>query len=1023
MKKTSIFARLIIAICLSAYCFTFYNCSSEAAKEASLLEAGFKNPPSSARAGVYWYFMDGNFSREGVTKDLEAMKEAGIGHVLFLEVNVGVPRGKVDFLSKEWQELFAFMVHECERLEIGITLGIGPGWTGSGGPWVDGEESMQQLVHSSIEVSGGKTQTLQLPKPDPVQPIFGHEPAIYSEWKGFYKDVAVLAFPSSTTRFDTNYVVDGGYLKMREIEERALYYRKPYSSMPFGVKEYLSTYESYAAQRDDKPVAAANVIDLTELLQYNGSLTWDVPPGQWTVMRFGSRNNGNATRPAPFPGLGLEVDKLDTTALNRHLSNFTEKLFKRSGFTKANARGGLQMLHIDSWEMGSQNWTERFRDEFMRRRVYDPLPYYPVYAGVMVQNREASERFLWDMRRTVQDLVVENHVSHVRRYAQRYGMGVSIEPYDMTPTSDLELAAVADVPMCEFWSVGRGYNTSFSTGEGASIAHLKGQSLVPAESYTSNWDAWQQHPASMKNQGEWAWASGINRFVYHTFAHQALPDSLRPGMTMGPYGIHWDRNQTWWYLSRAYHDYVASSQFMLQQGRTVADILYLTPEGAPHVFRAPDSSFEYDDPMLPDRKGYNFDACPPSMLYQATAKDGCVVFPSGASYRLLVLPCLETMTPDLLQKISELVGDGAIAVGLPPKKSPSLSYYPKCDEEVQEIAKKLWGDNDNVPEKLTAREYGKGKMFWGKELQTNIEGLYPKYDLTAKILSDSISPDFVSAAGNVRYMHRTTKNIDIYFVSNRTDKTFKSECSFRVEGKQPELWHPVTGEIKALPEYRVTGKTITVPLQFEGHEGYFVVFVDKARKPKSATNFEEIKPLVSLDKPWTVSFDPKWGGPESVVFDVLQDWSTHENPGIKYYSGTAFYGCSFDKPADVDGYRLYLDLGNVKNMARVRLNGKDLGVLWASPWRVDISDVVKPKDNKLEIEVVNLWANRLIGDSYLPYDGPQHGKWPDWLLEGKPRTSGRYTFASANHYNKNSKLLESGLIGPVKILGELKIKG
>ena len=823
----------------------------------------------------------------------------------------------------------------------------------------------------------------------------------------------MLAFPADATLFDTAYVADGGYLMMKEIEERALYYRKPYSSLSFGVKEYLSTSDSYAAHPEDKPVEKSRIADLTALLRPDGSLTWDVPEGKWTVMRFGSRNNGNATRPAPVPGLGLEADKLDTTALNSHLAQFTEKLFRRAGFTKADSRGGLQMLHIDSWEMGSQNWTPRFREEFTRRRGYDPQPFYPVYAGVIVQSREVSERFLWDIRQTVQDLVLEYHAGHVKRYAHRYGMGLSIEPYDMTPTSDLELAAAADVPMCEFWSLGYGFNTSFSTGEGASAAHLLGQSVVPAESFTAHLDAWRQHPASVKNEGEWAWASGINRFIYHTFAHQALPDSLRPGMTMGPYGVHWDRNQTWWYLSRAYHDYVARGQFMLQQGRAVADVLYLTPEGAPHVFRAPESAVEFDNPMTPDRKGYNFDACPPSLLYTATVNEGNLAFPSGASYRLLALPAFETMTPALLKKITELVNEGATVIGLPPEKSPGLSGYPECDNEIQALAQTLWGGT-NPPATLTVRPFGKGKIVWGEELKTNADRLYPHYDVTAKILSDSVPPDFVSS-GKIRYMHRTGKDVDIYFVSNRTDRAVDAVCKFRITGKQPELWHPVTGEIRALPEYTAEKDVTVAPLKFDVHEGYFIVFRNEARKPAHATNFSTTKHLATLDAPWTASFDPKWGGPESTVFDKLHDWTTDSNPGVKYYSGTAFYRQSFDMPEYKKGRALYLDLGKVKNLARIRLNGKDLGTVWTAPWRVDISGAVKAKNNALEIEVVNLWPNRLIGDEQLPYDGHEHGRWPEWLLESKPRTSGRYTFSAHRHYTKDSPLLESGLIGPVTI--------
>jgi hypothetical protein len=1016
MKRINIITTLLIAATITV---TLSCGTTSGDKEIALLEKGFKTPPNTARAGVYWYFMDGNFSREGVTKDLEAMKHAGIGHVLFLEVNVGVPRGKVDFLSEEWQELFVFAVRECERLDIGMTLGIGPGWTGSGGPWVKGEESMQHLVYSSTEVSGAGQQLITLPKPEPKRPFFGKAGGeVQRQWEDFYEDVAVLAFPAGATVINTDIVTAGGYVNMQENEERALYYRKPYTAdaLGAGVKEYLTTYESYAAQPDDKLIAKEKIIDLTALLQPDGSLSWNVPKGKWTVMRFGSRNNGNTTRPAPVPGIGMEADKFDTAALNRHLEQFTEKLFRRAGFTKAKPEGGLQMLHMDSWEMGSQNWTPHFREEFTRRRGYDPQPFYPAYAGLIVQSRETSERFLWDLRLTAQELVLDNHAGHIKRYAGKYGMGLSIEPYGMTPVSDLELGAVADVPMCEFWSLYSTYhNTAFSPGEGASLAHILGQSLVPAEAFTAFGDAWRQHPASVKNQGEWAWAAGINRFMYHTFAHQALPDSLRPGMTMGSIGVNWDRNQTWWYLSRAYHDYVARSQFILQQGRTVADVLYLAPEGAPHVFIAPDSAYYAENLKIPDRKGYNFDGCPPSLLYRASVKDGCVVFPSGASYRLLTLPYFETMTPALLKKIKELVHDGATVVGLPPKKSPSLSGYPECDGEVRTLAHELWGD-ENPPATLTLRTFGKGRIFWGQELQTQADRLYPQYDLTAKILADSVPPDFVSSTGDIRYTHRTANDVDIYFVSNRTDKATGAVCRFRVTGKQPELWHPVTGKIIALPEYDESKGVTDIPLKFDVHEGYFIVFRNKARKPSNNVNFPETKNQKTLDAPWTVSFDPKWGGPESTVFDKLIDWTAHSDKGIKYYSGTAFYRQTFDMPDYKKDGTLYLDLGKVKNIARVRLNGKDLGIVWTAPWRADVTGVVKSKNNRLEIEVVNLWANRLIGDEQMPYDGISKGRFPDWLLEGKPRTSGRYTFAPYSPFGKNSPLLESGLLGPVTIL-------
>ena len=1043
------------------------------------LEQGFLNPPDSARPGVYWYFMDGNLSKEAITKDLESMHAAGIGYVVFLEVNVGVPRGPVDFLSDEWQDLFGHAVAECERLKINITLGIGPGWTGSGGPWVDAQQSMQHLVASSVEVSGTGKKIICLPRPLPKRPFFGEgnfTPEVKRQWEDFYKDVAVLAFPAGASTIGTDFIPGDDYFQITGIEEKALYYRKPYSSVPH-VKEYL-TFSKIT--REDNALDKDKIIDLTALLNPDGTFEWDVPAGRWTVMRFGSRNNGAVTRPAPLPGVGLECDKFDTTALNAHLENFTGKLFRHIGFKKAHPQGGLQMLHIDSWEMGAQNWTPRFREEFERRRGYDPQPFYPVYAGIMVQSREISERFLWDLRQTAQELIIENHAGHVRRYAQRFGMGLSIEPYDMNPTADLELASAADMPMCEFWSVNYGYNTSFSAMEGSSVAHLKGQPVVPAESFTAAYDGWRQHPGSMKNQTDWALAAGINRLVFHTFQHQYLDDQLRPGMTMGPYGVHWDRNQTWWYMAEAYHKYVSRCQFMLQQGRTVADILYLTPEGAPHVFRAPVSALEgelldagkgynfREGTPLPDRKGYNFDACPPSLLYQATVQNGQVTFPGGTSYRILVLPCFETMTPELLRKIQDLLDKGATIVGgplftgkdapgnneaakviFPVVKSPSLSNYPECDKEIQVLVKGIWGiDSDTTiktphplnffrdarghyidpatidlstfddnPDMLTTFHiYKAGKTIWAQNFCDQADNLYPHYSYTTSVLKDMKIPVDFESLGPVRYTHRTMEDVDIYFVSNRSDTPVNVECKFRMTGRHPELWDPVTGERRLLPEYHVEGDQTVIPLQFDVYQGYFIVFRTKTSVRKSADkkNFPEKKQIAVLNTPWTVSFDPDWGGPGKVTFEQLADWSQQDDPGIKYYSGTAVYRQTFDLPVKEKG-TIYLDLGHVKNMAHVRLNGQDLGILWTAPWHVDITNAVKNKDNKLEIEVVNLWPNRLIGDEQLPDDGISKGQWPEWLKEGKPRTSGRYSFTTYRHFTKDSPLLESGLIGPVTI--------
>lgn len=978
-------------------------CLLPADAQTKNLKTGFIQPADRYKPGVYWYFMDGNMSAETITKDLESMKKAGIGNLIFLEVNVGIPRGPVDFLSSAWTSLFVHAEKEARRLGIEITLGIGPGWTGSGGPWVKPEESMKHLVSSQVTVAAEDHLPIVLPVPMPKKPFFGEEnlsEAVKREWLNYYEDVAVLAFPfkEQSTR-------------IADQEEKALYYRAPYSSGT--VRPYLSS-PSNAANQKSEAIQKSEVLDLTGKMKADGMLNWSPPSGKWIVMRFGSRNNGAITRPAPVPGLGLEADKFDTIALNNHLNTYVGKLLQAIGKVQPNEGGGLKRLHMDSWEMGAQNWTANFRKEFEKSRGYDPLKYYPVYSGNIVGSVAESERFLWDLRQTAQELVLEHHAQQVKRYAQRHQLSLSIEPYDMNPTADLELGAVADVPMAEFWSKGFGFNATYSVIEATSIAHIMGKSLVPAEAFTAQDDeAWKQHPGSMKNQGDWAFAAGINRFVYHTFQNQFLADSLKPGATMGPYGVHWDRSQTWWPMVDGYHTYVSRCQYLLQQGRTVADVLYLTPEGSPLVFVPPASAILGD--VIGDRKGYNFDGCSPGQLMRATVKNQQVVFPGGATYQLLVLPAYESMTPELLTKIGDLVNQGATVVGSPPLRSPSLVDYPSCDRKVEQLSKTIWGSLE-PPAAVTHRKYGNGQVIWGGTISEKIDHLYPYYDETAGILQAKGLPEDFQADGPVRYTHRTEVNRDIYFVANTTDKPIKISAQFRTVQGAPELWNAVTGKISPLYNFKVTNNSTTVALPLDAYESCFVLF-SKENKwlPAKVRKATTLNTLLALNGAWDVYFDPKWGGPAHTVFHDLSDWTKNSEEGIKYYSGIASYHKKFDlKLAKKEG-PLYLDLGKIKNIARIILNGKDLGVVWTAPWRIDISDVVKAKNNELTIEVANLWPNRIIGDEKKPFDGVANGQWPEWLLKNQPRTSGRYTFTSYQPYKADAPLFESGLIGPVTI--------
>ncbi len=987
---------------------------------ADYLREGFMNPPDSARPGVYWYFMDGNIDRDAITTDLESMKVAGLGYVVFLEVNVGVPRGKVDFLSEEWKDLFTHAVREAERLGIRIILGSGPGWAGSGGPWVSPSKSMLHLVASDTTLTGPCHFEGRLAVPPPRTPFFG-EGSLNAELKQlrdeWYKDVSILAFPAP----EVQEMIDN-------IDEKALYYRAPFTSQK-GVLPYLP--EPFGLKRPHEgAVSPEKIINLTDRMQSGGILKWDVPPGKWTIMRFVERNNGAVTRPAPVPGLGFECDKLDRAAMDEHYNAFTGKLIEKARPLKAAGGGGWTMIHIDSWESGSQNWSPQFRQEFIERRGYDPIKYLPVYKGFTVGSPELSERFLWDLRQTAAELIIENHAVRFRELGRRDGFRLSIEPYDMNPAADLDLGSVADIPMCEFWSDGYGFNSAFSCIEATSIAHVTGAPVVAAEAFTaeSN-EAWKKFPGNMKNQGDWAFCMGINRFMYHTFAHKPYGDHLKPGMTMGPYGVHWDRGQTWWPMVGEYHKYITRCQFMLSQGKPVADILYLAAEGAPHVFRPPATAMTGTS-VMPDKRGYSFDGCSPLYLIEnASVRNGKIVFPGGASYNILVMPEVKAMTPELVEKIRELIHDGATVVGNPPEMSPSLSGFPDCDEKVRQISSSVWG-SDEIPEGLVSVSVGKGRVWWGKEIMNARRGigndpdsltLYPEYRVTQQILSEAgIMQDFESSE-RIRFTHRSFPDREIYFLSNKTDSVINDICSFRDGSRFAEAWDPVTGEIRPL-KVTISGGITSLGIRLEGYQSLFIVFFgNKGQSVNTGrtVNFPEKQIISTIHGPWTVSFDTAMGGPAKAEFVTLEDWTSRPEEGIRYYSGTATYSGRFDLPSTVmkdNTGDLYLDLGTVRNIASVTLNGRDLGVIWTSPWCVRITDAVVQKDNSLEIKVANLWINRLIGDENRPWDGIENGKWPDWVLNNTPRSSDRYTFTTHRYYRKGDKPAESGLLGPVTIM-------
>jgi hypothetical protein len=1107
------------------------------------LAKNFISPPSSARPWVYWFPLDGNISSNGITADLEAMKRVGIGGVLYMETDQGAPKGPAAFAGPLWRDLFKHICSEAHRLGLQVNMNNDAGWCGSGGPWITPELSMQRIVWTETNVVGGQRFDGVLAQPKAN--------------KDFYRDIAVFAYPTTAT----NYVIP--HIRGKSAETR----------------EEVPLRTTFPAPSADKVVPRERIVNLTEKLGKDGRLAWDVPAGKWTLLRLGHTTTGKDNHPAPLEGRGLECDKLSKEAAEVHFNGLMGKLIADNKPLVGEKRT-LVSTHIDSWEVGSQNWTPKFREEFQRLRGYDPLPLLPVMRGRVVDSVEVSERFLWDVRRTVNDLLCENYAGHFRTLAHRNGIRLSIEAYDTPPCDDLTYAGRADEPMAEFWSWGIGdsqWFTAYACTEMASAAHVYGRRILGAEAFTAtNLEKWQGHPANIKHLGDWAFCEGINRFVFHRYALQPWTNPDRPpGVSMGPWGLHYERTQTWWEMSRAWHEYLARCQFMLQQGLFVADLCFLAPESSPQRAKSPvKNGYE--------RPGYNFDLCPPEVvLTRMSVKNGRLTLPDGMSYRMLVLPQVETMTPKLLRKIRDLVKAGATIIGAPPKKSPSLQDYPKCDEEVQALAREMWdGFGD--------RRVGKGRVIWLREFQPRPEAAYdsvstfgsarwiwfpegrpersappgkrffrravnvdgdiasarlvmtadntfeasvnsqqagkghdfhhghsmdvslllkpganlitvtavntldtanpaglvgaldikyrdgrmqtvrtdgsweasktaddnwsaamelgplgmapwgdvqespeavdaiPDIAVPSRVLAEMGVPSDFKATTTIRYIHKRIGDTEVYFIANPEPQEVEARCTFRVAGKQPELWWPDTARTELAAAYEMKDGCTTLPLRFDPNGSMFVVFRSSRLAPRDAGKNDVLSrsERTTISSPWEVTFDPKWGGPaKPVTFDKLEDWSKHSDPGIRYYSGTAVYRTSFKSPIANRKSPIFLDLGKVAIMADVTLNGKPIGILWKPPFRVDVSDALKAGENTLELRVVNLWINRQIGDEQLPEDSDRNPSgnlksWPAWLAEGKPSSTGRYTFSSWRLWKKDDPLVESGLLGPVMLIGE-----
>ncbi|MFA7140145.1 MAG: glycosyl hydrolase [Proteiniphilum sp.] len=728
-------------------------------------------------------------------------------------------------------------------------------------------------------------------------------------------------------------------------------------------------------EEDDKSLVIQDqqIIDLTQQLNSEGVLTWDVPEGEWIVLRMGMAPTGVTNSPASPEATGLEVDKMSRKWTAAHFDRFIGEILRR--IPEAD-RQTFKVVVQDSYETGGQNFTDGLLNEFEQRYGYDPFPYLPVFRGYVVNSRMESDRFLWDLRRMIADKVAYDYVGGLRDVSHQHGLTTWLENYGHWgfPGEFLMYGGQSDEIGGEFWS--QGELGDIENRAATSAGHIYGKTKISAESNTSGGPAYSRHPAMMKQRTDRFFAEGINNTLLHLYIMQPYEEK-NPGVNAW-FGNEFDRKNSWFSQMDLFTQYLKRANFMLQQGLNVADVAYFIGEDAPKMTGIA-------DPALP--RGYQFDYINAEVILRdMSVKDGMLTLPHGTQYRVLVLPKQETMRPELLTKIKDLVNEGACILGPAPKRSPSQQNQPEADIQVKQMANELWTDLDG--ETIKESTCGKGMIMSGLSLEEVFDRI--------NLLPDCRLPE----DNSIHYGHRTMGGIEIYFLSNQTDQEKVIHPEFRVTGKQPELWEATSGTIRILPAFTSNKNSTVVPVKLAPYESIFVVFRNKAGKKAVSditANYPIPEIIEELKGPWNVAFDPALRGPSNpMIFETLHDWTTSRNDSVKYYSGAATYSMAFNAPENTDNKAIEIDLGNLTAMAKIKINGNYAGGVWTYPYKLDITQWIKPGQNELEIEVVNNWMNRLIGDLNLP-------------------EAERDTWCYVNPYNAQSALQPSGLFGPVTI--------
>ena len=1101
IRESRNIAAAVAALTLSVAAFA-HNCKREVPETVATawsdLYKEFVNPPKSARPRVWWHWMNGNITKDGIRKDLLWMHRTGIAGFHSFDAGLETPQvvdKRLIYMTPEWKDAFRCTIDLADSLGMEMTIASSPGWSETGGPWVKDEDAMKKLVWRQIEIKGGKPVTVKLPEgfdiTGPFMDFTGSSDAISQVFfkKKFYKDIAVVgvklcdkdinlkdlhpiitssgceatsmemleritgdsvgdhldvkadkdgrcwlqyefaepqtikAVVVSELRKDSNpyahtkelmYSDDGVHFKSINLSYQATaqrtyaiptttakYFRlslkdnKGKKDCEFGISQFaLSTVTRIQLAGDkagnsfyrllwmeDTPYSAEaarleDVIDLTPFVK-DGTLTWNAPEGNWRIFRFGYSLTGKTNHPASPEATGLEVDKLDPKAITEYFRSYLQTYVDASGGRLG--KGGIEYLLTDSYEAGAQTWTGNMFAEFKARRGYDLLRWMPALTGMVLNSTEETERFLFDWRRTIGDMMTEYHYDLQNEILRPYGMKrytESHENYRANLTDGMDCKRHAEIPMSAFWmdyKKGSIFNPRFESDvrESASVAHIYGQNIAAAESFTTDGfrdGAWVFSPAVLKPTADAAMAAGLNRFVVHTSPHQPVDDKV-PGLSLGKYGQWFDRHQTWAGQAKAWTDYLSRSCHLLQQGRFVADVAYYYGEdnNATGIMLKKVPALPY---------GYNYDYFSPSVIRDlAKAGNGELTVPSGMRYKVLMLDAnVKHMSIDILRKIKEFADAGITICGARPQK---LASNTGTEEEFKALVSDIWNS-------------GRKNVTAGIPAEKVLAGL-------------ALQPDFSIRSGNgkdVKFVHRSLPDGEIYWVANLSKDTRDFTATFRTTGRKPVIWHAEDASTEPAGYEFADGRT-NVRMTLTQHQSVFVMFTDDTDVAKVELPQTSSETLVEISTPWSVRFQQGRGAPESATFDQLASLTESSEPGIKYFSGEATYSNTFKlKKKEIRSKdSVILDLGEVKDLAEVTLNGKNLGVIWNAPFKVDITKALRSGDNTIEVKVVNMWHNRLVGDV-------------------QPGATEKVTYTQMEFFKPEEPLLPAGLLGPVRIIGQ-----